>query len=360
MVQGKEHSIFIVDDEPSNFDIMEPVLEAEGYFLAYAPNAERALLRLDAVNPNLILLDVMMPGIDGVELCKTIKAMPQWQYTPIIMVTALTAKEDLARCLDAGADDFISKPINFQELKARVRSMLRIREQFEQIQELMTARDAMFNMIVHDLRNPLTSISMTAEIIGRYYHDHVDEKYTERLTRSADKMSRLVNDILLIGKLQTTLPQADKQAIDVNQLAEGVLGDAEVFASQMQVQLQNYVPLSPAIAHLDIYLVRRALDNLLTNAIKFSPVGTSIELRISRPDADQIQFDVIDEGTGVLDEKKAAIFDPYHSNDRTENIATIGLGLTFCKTVAEIHGGRISVSDNQPQGSIFTLLLPNH
>jgi len=355
----KERSIFIVDDEPSNFDVMEPVLEAEGYFLAYAPSAERALARLDAVKPDLILLDVMMPGMDGVALCQEIKAMPQWQHTPIIMVTALTAKEDLARCLDAGADDFMSKPINFLELKARVRSMLRIREQFEQIQGLMTARNAMFDLIVHDLRNPLTSIAMTTEILSRY-HRQVEPKYTERLARATDKMSRLVNDILLIGKLQTTLPQAEKQAIDVNQLAESALNDAEVFATQMRVQLRDYVPITPAIASLDIYLLRRALDNLLTNAIKFSPTQTSIELRISRPNADQIQFDVIDQGTGVPDDQKMAIFEPYHSSDRAENIAKIGLGLTFCKTVAEVHGGEISVRDNDPTGSIFSLCLPAH
>ncbi|MEB3226985.1 MAG: sensor histidine kinase, partial [Synechocystis sp.] len=100
--------------------------------------------------------------------------------------------------------------------------------------------------------------------------------------------------------------------------------------------------------------------NLLTNAIKFSPVGTSIELRISRPHADQIQFDVIDQGAGVPDEKKAAIFEPYHSNDRAEDIAKIGLGLTFCKTVAEAHGGEISVRDNDPKGSIFSLCLPTY
>jgi signal transduction histidine kinase len=353
----KEQSIFIVDDEPSNFDVMEPVLEAEGYFLAYAPSAERALARLDAVKPDLILLDVMMPGTDGVALCKVIKAMPQWQHTPIIMVTALTAKEDLARCLDAGADDFISKPINFLELKARVRSMLRIHEQFEQIQGLMKARDAMFNMIVHDLRNPLTSIAMTTEILSRY-HSQVEQKYTERLARSADKMSRLVNDILLIGKLQTTLPQLEKETIDVNQLAESVLGDAEVFATQMHVQIRDYTPISPAIADLDIYLVRRALDNLLTNAIKFSPAQSTIALHISRPQADRIQFDVIDQGMGISDSKKGAIFEPYHSNDQAEDIAKIGLGLTFCKTIAEAHGGNISVRDNDPKGSIFSLCLP--
>ena len=149
--------IFIVDDEPSNFDVLEPVLEDEGYLLAYAPSAERALARLDAVKPDLLMLDVMMPEMDGITLCRTIKAMPKWQHIPIIMVTALTGKADLAKCLASGADDFISKPVNFLELKARVASMIRIRKQFQTIQTLMAARDGMFHTLVHDLRNPLTS-----------------------------------------------------------------------------------------------------------------------------------------------------------------------------------------------------------
>jgi len=126
-------SLLIVDDEPKNFDVIETLLNEQDYQLHYAASGEDAINSLDLFEPDVILLDVMMPGIDGIEVCRRIKAMPKWESVPIIMVTALTTKTDLARCFEAGADDFISKPVNRLELTARVRSMLRIRQQYQQL-----------------------------------------------------------------------------------------------------------------------------------------------------------------------------------------------------------------------------------
>ncbi|TAG60619.1 MAG: response regulator [Oscillatoriales cyanobacterium] len=126
-------AILIIDDEPDNFDVIETLLSDRDYQLHYAANGEEAIDSLDLFRPDLILLDVMMAGIDGIEVCRRIKAMPQWESVPIVMVTALITKTDLARCFAAGADDFISKPINRLELRARVRSMLRIHQQYQQL-----------------------------------------------------------------------------------------------------------------------------------------------------------------------------------------------------------------------------------
>ncbi len=126
-------SILVIDDEPDNFDVIEALLSDRDYQLHYAANGQAAIDSLDLFQPDVILLDVMMPGIDGIEICRQIKAMPQWEAVPIIMVTSLTAKADIARCLNAGADDFISKPVNRLELGARVRSMLRIHQQYQQL-----------------------------------------------------------------------------------------------------------------------------------------------------------------------------------------------------------------------------------
>ena len=121
-------SLLIVDDEPDNFDVLEAFLDSDGYELHYAASGQNALDCLEIVQPDLILLDVMMPVMDGIEVCRRLKTLSRWQSVPIIMVTALGTKEDLAECLEAGADDFISKPVNRLELRARVRSMLRIRQ----------------------------------------------------------------------------------------------------------------------------------------------------------------------------------------------------------------------------------------
>lgn len=127
-------AILVVDDDPDNFDVIETLLSHQDYQFHYTASGQDALASLDAVQPDLILLDVMMPGMDGIEVCQRIKTMSRWQAVPIIMVTALASKSDLAQCLSAGADDFISKPVNRLELTARVRSMLRIRQQYQQLE----------------------------------------------------------------------------------------------------------------------------------------------------------------------------------------------------------------------------------
>ncbi|MCW6052148.1 EAL domain-containing protein [Lyngbya sp. CCAP 1446/10] len=155
-------SILVVDDEPDNFDVIETLLPNLGYKLYYASNGQDAIASLDLFKPDVILLDVMMPGIDGIEVCKRIKAMPQWESVPIIMVTALTTKTDLARCFAAGADDFISKPINHLELKARVRSMLRIHGQYQQLVSFNAQLEATVQQRTAQLETMILQDALTA------------------------------------------------------------------------------------------------------------------------------------------------------------------------------------------------------
>jgi diguanylate cyclase len=177
----KTPSILIVDDEPDNFDVIETLLSKENYQLHYAANGEDALSVLNLLQPDLILLDVMMPGIDGIELCKQIKAMPQWESVPIIMVTALMNKTDLARCLTAGADDFISKPVSSLELGARVRSMLRIRQQYQQL--------ATFNVKLEE-----TVQQRTAQLQTMIYEDALTRLPTRTfLLQQLDKLIQAKN-----------------------------------------------------------------------------------------------------------------------------------------------------------------------
>ncbi len=155
-----QFSLLIVDDEPDNFDVIETLLSEQDYQLHYAASGQEAIASLDLFDPDLILLDVMMPGIDGIEICRQIKAMSKWQAVPIIMVTALSSKSDLANCLTAGADDFISKPVNAIELRARVHSMLRIKQQYDNIQNLYHIQENTINLLdstLNELRGNLAS-----------------------------------------------------------------------------------------------------------------------------------------------------------------------------------------------------------
>jgi len=155
-------SILVVDDEPDNFDVIETLLSAQDYQLHYAASGQSAIASLDTFEPDLILLDVMMPGMDGIEVCQRIKAMPQWESVPIIVVTALTTKKDLAQCLTAGADDFISKPVNSLELTARVRSMLRIRQQYQQLATFNARLEATVQQRTAELQTMIFEDGLTA------------------------------------------------------------------------------------------------------------------------------------------------------------------------------------------------------
>ena len=134
-------SILVIDDEPDNFDVIEALLAVEDYVLHYVADGKDAIAQLDILQPDLILLDVMMPNTDGIEVCHLIKNKPEWEFVPIIIVTALSSKKDIARCLEAGADEFISKPVNGLELRARVRSMLRIKQLHDRIKALSNLQE---------------------------------------------------------------------------------------------------------------------------------------------------------------------------------------------------------------------------
>ena len=158
-------SILVIDDEIDNFDVIDTLLCQENYQLHYASGGQEALDLIGTFKPDVILLDVMMPNMSGLELCRILKQDSHWRNLPIIMVTSLSSKQDLARCLDAGADDFIAKPVNSAELRARLKSMLRIKQQYDNLQGLLQLREDMVKMIIHDLRNPLSSVILAAEIL---------------------------------------------------------------------------------------------------------------------------------------------------------------------------------------------------
>ena len=151
-------TILIVDDEASARATLEALLLVEGYNFIFAENADKAIISLEKTLPDIILLDMMMPEMDGMELCHVIKRNKKWQHIPIILVTALDSKEDLKRGIQAGADDFLSKPVSGIELRARVKSMLRIKAQYDQLQKMMMLREELANMVVHDMRSPLCTI----------------------------------------------------------------------------------------------------------------------------------------------------------------------------------------------------------
>lgn len=371
-------TVLVIDDEPDNFDVIETLLHDEGYQLNYAPSGQRALERLDNFQPDVILLDVMMPDLDGMEVCRRIKADPQWQTVPIIMVTALTDKEDLAQCLRTGADDFISKPVNGVELRARVHSMLRIKQQYDNMQALLKAREDMVNMIVHDLRNPLTGILLSTNVLrSPKLSPEKQQAKVDQIALAGQKLESLIDSLLIMGKLESGKMVLNYTEVDLHVLCRSALEDMELIAAQKNLTLVSELSDSVSEAgrssavtalrtspgrmvKIDAAIFRRVLDNLLSNAIKFSPSNAQVNLRVEYVEGKGATVQIADSGLGIPQELRQSIFEKYEIGTSVQGVSQIGLGLAFCNMAINAHRGTITVENNNPHGSIFTVFVPGY
>ena len=361
---NEKPQILIVDDESYARQTIEMLLLKESYELFFAEDAHEALAQLDDEVPDVILSDVMMPNMDGFELCQRIKRNPKWNHVPIILVTALDSKQDLARGLEAGADDFLHKPINGLELRARVRSMLRIKQRHDELQAALQMRQDLANMIVHDIRSPLSTILIYCDLLEPELDGNVQTLDTIR--GEDNRLSSFLTDMLMMAKMEHGRLMLSQSPVDINELAMAVKNSYEPMARLKDINFHLDLPDESNKLSLDANLWRRVLDNLVSNAVKFSPTGGNITLKVRYDDAGpsrngnvpHLNLQVIDEGPGIAAEHYETIFDKFKivATGRRD-VKQVGLGLAFCKMVVEAHNGRISVSANKPRGSIFTVEL---
>lgn len=348
--------LLVVDDQPENYDVIETLLLKENYELHYSGNPHRVIMRLRPNRFDLVLMDVMMPELDGIELCKQIRNCPEINYLPIIMVTSLSDKSDLSKCLEAGADDFITKPVNGLELRARVQSMLRIKKQHDHIQSMLNLRAEMTNAIVHDLRNPITAILLASGGLEEMSLPEPAVKKNRRIISATERLRNLVDDILVLSKIESGKLTLQQESIDLLGVVTRVIDDLQSIAQSKQIQITPH--LEPDICvQGDPQLLRRTIDNLVANSIKFSPYNSEVTIHTHKDDQN-VCITVTDRGSGVPPAKRQIIWQKYESMQISKDVPAIGLGLSFCKTVVGAHGGKIELHDNHPNGSIFKVVLP--
>jgi signal transduction histidine kinase len=357
--------ILIVDDQSHIRRILERYLAEEGYQLIFAASGPEALETVRASAPDILLLDVMMPGMSGFEVCERLKGDEQWRHIPIILVSALDSKEDLAHGLEVGADDFLSKPVNSLELRARVRSMLRLKQQFDELQSAIRLREDLSNMLVHDMRIPLTYIIGFSQLLLEA-GGCIAAEYMEKVTtiyEQAQRLNSFINDMLIVAKMEAGQLMLNRTVVDINQLMEAAAKNHRAIAESKNITLTTALPqLGPRQISLDANLFQRVLDNLLSNALKFSPTGSTVTLRVEYPTpkglapTPRMRIEVVDEGPGIAPEDREHIFDKFETaRIRQDARSQIGLGLALCKMVVQAHGGHILVKGNEPAGSIFTI-----
>ena len=357
--------ICIVDDDRIARETSAALLHSEGYDLTFAESGQILLEGLPTIQPDVILLDVMMPGMDGFEVCQALKADPGWRRIPIILVTALDSREDLIRGLNAGADEFLAKPVNGPELRARIRSMLRIKRQHDRLRANLKLRRDLANMIVHDMRVPLGAIMLYCQLIRqRGKLGAEDRTDLEVVDSQARRVDGFVNEMLQIAKMEGGKLILQKTRVDLNELVDRISEVHSAVAASRGIHLHFDLPSEAPVLELDASLFDRVLDNLLSNALKVSRAGQTVRLEVSylKPSAAEgkgapkVELRLSDQGPGVPEDQRELIFDMFKVVEMGETKASqVGLGLTFARQVVEAHGGRLWMEPNEPQGSIFLL-----
>jgi signal transduction histidine kinase len=378
-------TVLVVDDNLQNRDVAEGHLVAAGYRAVLADGGAAALVAFQAQRPDLVLLDVLMPGMDGFETCRRLRALPGGDDTPIVFLTALGDLATHKLALDSGADDFLTKPINRTELLIRLRSLLRIRrlaeEQRRSTDVIRAQRDRLLEvhrqnrqlaaLMVHDLKNPLSSILSNVQFLTQ--SDAIAATDRESLVdvlRASRSMFRMVMNLLDISR-------SEDGALVPHWGAFGLSALLNEVGSEMAHRLDDKeqtltVTVAPAVDEIvaDRDMLRRVVENLLDNACKYSPRRARIAIEVvpSPPRAGDagtaaVELRVRDDGEGVPTAERGRIFEPYVRVDGggvprpPEARAGHGLGLLFCRRAVEVHGGEIWVEDNPPRGSCFCVRL---
>jgi two-component system sensor histidine kinase/response regulator len=372
MEQSQARStVLVIDDNAENRALARATLEDEDYDVILAASGEEGIRAFEADQPDCILLDVRMPGMDGFAVCTRIRSLPGGGDVSIVFLTALRDLETFDRALRAGSDDFLTKPVRPAELVVRVQSALKlrrmgadlrehydiVRRQRDDLMRLQLQKERLTAFVIHDLKNPLNSVDLHAQILLRDPELSDKSRVAVGHIRSGVRaLLRLILNLLDISKGEEGQLQPDVTELDVDTLVTEVLGAHEAQAQSRSVTLSRSVKVR--LLRADPNLLRRVLENLLDNALRHAPKDT--EVRVSaEEEARGIVIRVADAGPGIPPELRERIFDRYVQLDAGERIGSgRGLGLTFCKLAIEAHGGDIWVEDGKP-GSVFCMRLPH-
>ena len=396
--QINDATILIVDDNPTNLKVLSGAIANSGWEILVATDGETAIEQAEYAKPNLILLDINMPGIDGFETCRRLKANLITGEIPIIFMTALTDLVNKVQGLSLGAVDYITKPFETEEVLARIKVHLQLsyltkelenqnftlekkvtertaelaetnkqlrelesqlRQALAQEKELNQLKSRIITTISHEYRTPLMTILSSTELLENYRHrwdESRQNKHFHRIRTTVQHMTNLINEVLFVNKAEFEKLGFEPAPIDLVNLVNELINDlAENIGREHKIIFTYEGDFSQPI--IDGNLFRQIISNLLSNAIKYSPNGGAVNLKLIC-ESNDLTLQVKDQGIGIPNQDKDALFESFNRGSNVGNLPGIGLGLSILKKCVDVHGGKITVDSEVGQGSTFTVVLP--
>ena len=368
-INPSEYKILIVDDVMSNVLLLKVLLANEKFAIATASNGRQALEQVEKENPDLVLLDVMMPDMSGFEVAQHLKSNPNTADIPIIFLTALNSTADIVKGFQVGANDFISKPFNKEELIIRVTHQISlvaakrlILSKTEELQRTIAGRDKLYSVIAHDLRSPMGSIKMVLNmLILNLPSEKIGAEMYELLTmanQTTEDVFSLLDNLLKWTKSQIGKLNVVYQDVDLVEVTDGVIEIFSMVASLKKIRIHEMEP-EKMMVNADIDMLKTVVRNLLSNAIKFSKENSEVLVKMEEVDGMAV-VSVQDYGCGISEEgqKKLLHTDTHFSTFGTNNEEGSGLGLLLCKDFVVKNGGKLWFTSKEGEGSIFSFSIP--
>ncbi|MEM7166875.1 MAG: hybrid sensor histidine kinase/response regulator [Planctomycetota bacterium] len=359
MPQKSIGTILIVDDQESNIAVVGTTLSAMGYEILPATSGEQALARVEARTPDLILLDIVMPEMDGFQVCTRLKSIEATARIPVIFLSAADDHEVVVRAFEAGGVDYITKPFNKSELQARVRTHIDLKRARDQLQEVVQQREELTGMLAHDLKNALFGIQLSAKVLQSHGEHSPEEvaQSTAAISGEAKSALELVDSFLSRIADDRVQVLSTPVEVDVAQCTEAVVKRNLCHAKDKNITLHWQPPENGPVVYTDPAIVREALHNLVSNALKFSPPSASVWVSV---DAQTTDIVVRDEGPGFTEEDKKRMFERFArlSAKPTAGETSTGLGLRIAKNLIDLVGGTLTCTSVAGQGAEFRISLP--
>lgn len=368
--QSYQADILIVDDTPDNLRILTSMLQSYGYRVRPAINGQVALTAVEQTQPDLILLDIMMPGLTGYEVCAQLKSNPLTRDIPVIFISALDDTLDKVKAFEIGGIDYIVKPFQLEEVLARIENHLTLYQQRREIARLNEFKDLLLRTVSHDLKNPITNIIGYSELLLEYadqaksgscsdrasIHAHT---ILERIAQTATHMDQLVTRLLDLSALEEGGAELQLSLVSLHELLTRQVLDFDLPIQQKQIQLETAWPNSGTIIEADEHWLGEALSNLLGNAVKYTPDGGTIRLEAHLDEhQDDLQIIVADNGIGIPAEALPHIFERFYRVEAHREYVGSGLGLSIVESIISRHRGQIEVESELGKGTTFTVTLP--